>query len=179
MFNVSTLSKEIDFPSVKAIPEEKIKSFWKRFKTFLVYRRKWLVTEDYIIWSEVLQEFIFIPEGFLFDAASVPKPLYSVLSPTGLLLLGACPHDFGYVYNGLIIVDKKIGRLEFKPQDKKTMDNVFRDLCERENGFAIATSVAKIAVHFGGVGNFKKPAEEVPNVLEDFEATFIKHNGGI
>ena len=45
---------------------------------------------------------IVIPEGFVFDGASVPRLLWGLLSPTGLLLIGGLVHDFGYRFDLLV-----------------------------------------------------------------------------
>ena len=39
---------------------------------------------------------IIIPKGFQFDGASIPRPFWGILHPSGLLLIQALVHDFAY-----------------------------------------------------------------------------------
>lgn len=45
---------------------------------------------------------IIVPRGFVTDGASVPRALWWLLSPFGVLLEGGLVHDFGYQYGYLL-----------------------------------------------------------------------------
>ena len=66
--------------------------------------RKWQVVED---WEYDLPggPRVVIPKGFEFDGASIPRPLWFILSPTGLLLIPGLIHDFGYRFDYVWTVD--------------------------------------------------------------------------
>ncbi|HHM06018.1 MAG TPA: DUF1353 domain-containing protein [Gammaproteobacteria bacterium] len=44
---------------------------------------------------------VVMPKGFVCDGASIPRPLWALLSPTGLLLIPGLLHDYGYKYDML------------------------------------------------------------------------------
>lgn len=164
----SILNKKICFPDVRAIPAPKVKTIFEKIKKFLTYRRQWLVREDYVVWSETLKCYIFVPKRFIFDGASVPKFLHSILGPTGVLLLGACPHDEGYCYGGFILADPKFGTLTFINIPKLTMDKVFQELCSKENSLGIVTTLAKLTLTVFGNIAWERCRKENRSLIEDF-----------
>lgn len=172
----SKLTKEIVFPDVRAVPDPKIKGLFKRIKKFLFHRRQWIVISDYIVWSDILKSYIFVPEGFQFDGASVPKIFHSLLGPTGVLLLGACPHDEGYKYGGLILVDHFDGGLTFVPMSKHILDNTFKDLCSKENSLGIVTYLSKLALTNFGFIAWNKYRKENRTLKEDFPQLYLERN---
>ena len=100
--------------------DTKDKPWYKRLYTWLVESRKWELMEDYVIDIGGLYK-IFVPRGFIFDGASVPKLFWPVLSPTGILLVGGLVHDFAYRFAGIIIIDAD--EMVFSPltQDRKSV----------------------------------------------------------
>lgn len=154
------LTKEIHFPITQAIPGKKVKGIFSKLKKFLFYRREFKVWHDHAIWSPLMKEWIFLPKGFIYDGASVPKILHSFLGPTGVLLLGSGPHDEGYKYGGLILFrpfDKGIekalkveGELVYTDIPKPFLDSIFFDLSERESSLGVATFLAWLAVTIFG-----------------------------
>jgi len=110
------------------IPTKDVGS-WKAFKRFFRTRR-WQLNEDFVF--KINNRWCSINAGFEFDGASVPRPFWPILSPTGILLIGGLIHDYGYKYrdipfangNGSIYNNKK----------RKTYDKLMLDISNQVNG---------------------------------------------
>jgi len=161
------LSKKIHFPLIQAQPCQIKKGFFSKIKRFLSFRRLWKTTQDYYCWSEYLGKFIFIPAIFLFDGASVPKLLYSIFSPMGLLLYGALPHDFGYRFKGLFIFNQNKQVVEFQEFDKKELDKIFCELNIQENGMKKSSKTATFSLK-AGIFTWKNYRKVNENVFDAF-----------
>lgn len=166
---LSSLTKVIHFPITQAMhtPVKK-KSFFKRLFNFITYRRKFTVRQDYALWCPYLDQYIFVPDCFIFDGASVPKILNGVYSSTGMLLLGALPHDFGYKYNGLFHVNLETGELFFVLYSKSELDKIFNSLNAYESGMETASNVATGTLSLLGYFAWKKHRKTNSNLYEDF-----------
>jgi len=184
---VRKLTKEIHFPVVQAVPSTLVTGVWPKFKKFLFYRREWKVFTDHVIWSPYKNEWIFLPRGFTYDGASVPKILHSFSDPSGTLLLGAGPHDIGYRYGGLIFFrpfDKGLekglnveGELVYMDIDKSVLDFMFYDLSKRESSLGFLTSLAwLLVILFGKIAwvNERKKRNGINAVRFDFPSYHIK-----
>ncbi len=147
--NLDTLTKDPHFPKIIPLVMPPAKTMRERYKNFFTYRRMFRCSEHYIVWCELLQLWIFIPHGFRYDGASVPKFLNSVYEPTGMLFYGAAPHDFGYRFNGLLLVDPADGGVYFKNLSKSQLDNIFESMCRTESHLVIGSFIAKLGVMFG------------------------------
>lgn len=88
--------------------------------------RQWRLLEDYALGGFVA------PQGFIFDGASVPKVVWNVVSPTGILFLPAIFHDFAYRH-GLLLSDPD--RAEVKVS-RRFADELLRDLALELHGDA-------------------------------------------
>jgi len=91
--------------------------------------RQWELTEDFF-YSINGVDFV-IPKGFICDATSIPKFLRTILSPTGILLVGGLVHDYGYRYTTLRLADGT----ETRSYSQKELDQIFRDINIQVNGF--------------------------------------------
>lgn len=103
------------------IPTKGLNLFQRFLKSFEA--RKWEVIEDYTLYLPWLNENVLVPKGFIFDGASVPRFLWLLVDPTGILFLGSLIHDFGYRYNCLInekfkVIHKNAGQAFFDEQIK-------------------------------------------------------------
>jgi len=58
--------------------------------------RHWRIREDWIFYCDYLKLWVKIPNGFVFDGASVPKALHSLINSTDSLFYGSIIHDFCY-----------------------------------------------------------------------------------
>jgi hypothetical protein len=127
-----------------AIPT-KGKGFWGALWMWFSGKRMWTIAED---WYFTIQgkEYV-IPEGFVFDGASIPKFLHTWLSPTGVLLMGGLVHDYAYKYERLLKADKN----EVTNQmTQKAADIIFRDINIEQNGFHFLNYLAYWALRVGG-----------------------------
>jgi len=170
--NIKDQSGDIHCPIMQAVPTKIENNWFLEIFKFFMFRRKWKIREDYCLWVPELARWIFIPAYFIFDGASVPKLLNGIYSPTGMLLLGAVPHDFGYRYKGLFHIDHN-GKIYFVEYSKKQLDHIFEILNTYESGMAkasyLATKLLGVVGYLGWWGNRKKNKV----LMEDFPEVFV------
>jgi hypothetical protein len=136
----------------------------KRFITHF-QTRKWEITEDYYLYVPWLDEILFIPKGFVFDGASVPRPFWPIMNPTGILLIGGLFHDFGYRYDCFLngtgkIIHSGAGRAFF---DEQIMDiNIYINEIHSMN------TLAWVILRVFGIFTWEKRRDQNANVVEDF-----------
>jgi hypothetical protein len=121
------------------------KGFWGAIWLWIMTVRNWTIIKDF--YYTINGEKYVIPAGFTFDGASVPKFLASFLSPVGVLLIGGLVHDYGYKYKTLLKADKKS---TCGDKDQKWMDETFRDINIKVNGFGFLNYLAYWALRIGG-----------------------------
>ena len=95
---------------------------------------------------------IVLHAGFRFDGASIPRPLWFLLNPIGLLLIQGLIHDYGYRYQQLWKIDasgKKVVPYR-KGESKIYWDRLFWTVGKQVNGMSIVDSLAFLAVFLGG-----------------------------
>jgi hypothetical protein len=83
--------------------KSKTKSVWYDLFEWRMSMRHWIIREDWIFYCDYLKCWIKIPKGFIFDGASVPKILHSIINSTDALFYGAICHDWIYRTDQLII----------------------------------------------------------------------------
>ena len=146
---------DIDTPCMKRIPLPTRNVPWyKRMWRWLAWPLKWEITADYI--QEIGDRTYFIPKGFVFDGASVPRIFWAILSPVGLLLVQGLLHDFAYKYgflwlvklgqNGEIVKKWKFGGGE----QRVFWDTLFHALGALVNGMSVVNWIAWLGVRAGG-----------------------------
>lgn len=123
----------------------------KRLWRWVTTVRQWEVMEN---WEYSLPNGgprIIIPKGFLFDGASIPRPLWGVLSPTGLLLIPGLIHDFGYRYDYLWAreVDGTLYKYG-KGRGQHFWDTIFKDVGKAVNGMVIIDSMGWATLSVAG-----------------------------
>lgn len=136
--------KSAGMPIVKPVPiNTNEKSFLQFLWYWLWYTRKWEIQEKWIFF--IGNKKYYIPKGFIFDGASIPKIFWSYLSPVGLLFIPAIIHDYLYSH----------GRLEGTTTlylNRKESDNLFKDVSETINNTKLLALPAWLAVRmFGGL----------------------------
>ena len=121
------------------------KGFWGAIWMWLTGVRTWEVADDWAF--KIGSTWYVIPQGFIFDGASIPKFLHTWLSPTGVLLMGGLVHDYAYKYATLLKSGKKktMGTIT-----QKKADEIFRDINIEQNGFHLLNKLAYWALRIGG-----------------------------
>ncbi|HCG7109443.1 DUF1353 domain-containing protein [Vibrio alginolyticus] len=118
---------------------------------WISFVRRWKLAENW--YYEYQGHRYVIPKGFEFDGASIPKPLWFLLSPTGLLLVPGLLHDFGYRYMYLWEVDSS-SPTGFKKanqsRDRLEWDDLFHSVSIEVNGMSIISGLALLALKVGG-----------------------------
>lgn len=129
----------IEMPILRPVPipleiiaqvEDKELGFWKRVKAWRKTNRKWEVMEDWYYPGFT------ISKGFVFDGASIPRPLWWFLSPVGLLLIPGLIHDWGYKNDSW--------------NDREMWDRLFRQVIKEITGTTVIPWIAWAAVRLGG-----------------------------
>ena len=124
--------------------------WYKAMWAWLTQPRRWELLEDYILDVPGLG-WILVPAGFIFDGASIPRLLWSFLSPTGLLFIPGLFHDFGYKKNRLIFIDGVEKRYSGRGYKREFWDDLFLTIANHVNGMAPINRVAWAAVRAGGL----------------------------
>lgn len=125
-------------------------NFIFRLFIWIFSTRQWKVCEN---WQYTLRDgtTIVIPEGFIFDGASVPRLFWMLLSPTGLLFIPGLIHDYGYKYNNLIAIDNEETLRDYNSGSGKLFwDKVFRETSIDVNGFVVINYLAWFMLVIGG-----------------------------
>jgi len=152
----------IELPKPRPIPIRTknvniIVALWRWITTI----RNWVVLED---WNYTLPDKtkIYIPQGFVFDGASIPRIFWGILSPVGLLLTPGLIHDYAYKFNQLLCYDETGNKSTYKNKAGRAYwDRLFRKVAIEVNGFKLINSIAWLAlVLFGWIAwNSKRRAE--------------------
>jgi len=142
----------MDMP--KLIPiliKTKDELIWIRIWRWITSVRKWEVTEDWEYKLPDDEPVIVIPKGFIFDGASVPRPLWILLSPTGLLLIPGLIHDFAYRYDYLWALGSSGTAYKYKEKSGRSFwDSMFRRVGLDVNGMAFIDLIARGALFLFG-----------------------------
>lgn len=138
-------------PVLRPIPMPTVNqtSLLNKILVFVFQVRRWRVEEAFIFSHKGKQ--YAVHAGFEFDGASIPKPLWALLSPVGLLLIPGLIHDYGYRYNGIYILDENN-----KPVWDETLstqsdwDELFEEIGKDVNQMPVLNELAKFALWLGG-----------------------------
>jgi hypothetical protein len=138
----------MDMPKLIPIPiETRNKSILIRIWRWITSIRKWELIEDWEFKLPDDEPVIVIPKAFVFDGASIPRPLWGVLSPTGLLLIPGLIHDFAYRYDYLWALDSKGYVYKYKEKSGQWIwDSMFRKVGLEVNGMALIDTLAWLAL---------------------------------
>lgn len=122
---------------------------------WIVEYRRWILMED---WCYELKRggetiTLVIPKDFEFDGASIPRLLWFLLNPIGLLLIPGLIHDYGYKHDQLWRLDEDGSIQPFTHElenGKRHWDSLFWEVGRQVNGFWLLNGLAWAAVVFGG-----------------------------
>lgn len=155
----------IPMPKLEPIqyPTEEVNIFRRAWR-WITYTRKWRVIEDYYFTLPDDAKVV-IPKGFEFDGASVPKPLRSLLSPTGCLFIAGLFHDYGYRYDKLIGVTTGGQFYVYMPTaGKMYWDNLFRKISNQTNGLKHINKAAYVMLALFGFWSWNKHRGRIPKL---------------
>ena len=147
-------------PNLRPLPiPTKNKSYWGRVLAWIFDVRRWELTQDWYFQfkdDEGNDLKIVLHKGFIFNGASIPRPLWALLSPVGLLLLPGLIHDYGYKYDQLWrMVDEEILPYKYMA-GRDYWDDLFKKIGKQVNGFTLINYVAWLGIKLGGGRAFKK-----------------------
>ncbi len=106
--------------------------------------RLWLLDADFIYASPLLNTTVTVPEGFICDLNSIPRPFWSFAPPTDFPHAGIV-HDFLYRY-----------KLVPRPE----ADAVYREALGACGAGPVRRFIRYWGVRLGGRCAYNKPAEE-------------------
>lgn len=148
------------YPKLEPVPiHTKGLSFFMKIWVWLFSVRKWKVVEDWEFDTTLDNRSItvFIHKGFVFDGASIPRPLWWLLSPIGVLLIPGLVHDYVYRYRYITFIDKKTRiKNRIYNSDHKYWDLLFRDVSVQINECNVISYGAWIALLVFGKSAWKK-----------------------
>jgi hypothetical protein len=116
--------------------------------------RQWRVMEDWYLDCTPLGIKFFIPKGFIFNGASVPRIFSNLYPATGYLFIAALIHDYIYAMAFYLEMakDEKTKKWSLKVEtDRGAADEMFKVIANwlyKENWFK--TALAKTALVIGG-----------------------------
>jgi len=92
-----------ELPNVRPLPLVNPHAPWRKRVVACLSKTQYRFTSNYFTYSPGLGAWIFIPRNFVYDMASVPRPLSLLFMPSGVWAYPAGPHDFGYRFAGLFL----------------------------------------------------------------------------
>jgi len=120
--------------------------------------RKWKLLENFNfeIFVDNSTIIVTIPKGYIFDGASIPRPFWFLLSPTGLLLIPALIHDYGYCFDQLW--EERNGKyFPFKKYAGRVFwDKLFWKIGGDVNNVPVIDFISFLGVYFFGIFTWKK-----------------------
>jgi len=129
-------------------------------------RRKYLLKEGYVYgWlGEASRKRIYVPSGFEYDGASVPRGAWTFIgmTPDGLHRAGALVHDFIYKYGGILPSDSYARMINGQWTNslyqfsRKEADNLFLKMMAQAGVTKIRRTLAYWAVRMFGWSSWEK-----------------------
>lgn len=94
--------------------------------TYITEEGNWVLAEDYRVqvhWNQKgrwVSQWVTVPGGFIFDLASIPRPVWSLIAPFELSLVAPLIHDYLYRNLGEMSPGKFVSR--------EDTDSIFHEL---------------------------------------------------
>ena len=137
--------------------------------TWIFSVRKWQVMEAFEYEDKQNNITYVIPAGFVFDGASIPRALWAILSPIGLLLVPGLLHDFGYKYDGIFVKTQQNEEPQWSTdiKGKEAWDKLFERVGNEVNGIEVLNAIATFGLYVGGFAawnNWREQKEPPPKM---------------
>lgn len=163
--------KKIEAPIVRPImPNTKHKNWFKKVYRMITRKINYEVMEDYSLYLPFIDVTLFIPKGFKFDGASIPKFLWPILAPIDVLLITAVFHDFAYRYK-TYLTDS--GCLYLMDADRKVYDVMFKNISYYTNGLGVTSYLSYLMLRIFGYFAWKENRKDRRRVKKDFPNVVI------
>ena len=151
-----------DMPLLRPVPIPTKNCSWgRRILVWLYEPRQWELAKE---WTYELDPgtHIIIPQGFRFDGASVPRPLWVLLNPSGLLLIPGLIHDYGYRYALLWQINMRTRAVTVYAQNEPRIfwDQLLYKVGQQTNGILPVNCLVFLAAYLGGCGIWKRHREK-------------------
>lgn len=175
---VDTFLKGFDLPLMKPVPlpiPEPVAwwNIWGKIKNLFqrAQPRRWEIMEDYSFYVPWLNTTIWIPKGFIFDGASIPRLLWPFMAPTGVMFIAGLFHDFGYRYNSW--ADENNEPI-YHGAGKEFFDDQIERMGTYINDITVIPNVCWFGLVIGGWKTWNTRRKENAQVQEDFPSKIIK-----
>lgn len=124
--------------------------------TFITYRNRWRLTEDYIFLCPVTNCKCVVPKNFILDFASMPFFIRWIpaLAKTGILIRNSVPHDFIYRHGFLFRVNGELGSGHRIFISRKIGDRIFREYGIQQTGAKMVNRIAYYILRVFGYFNY-------------------------
>lgn len=161
---------------VETVPWDRSGSYLRRVLRWLRYTRQWRFSKD---WYFRLFDgaWVKIPKGFILDGASIPKPFRSLLSPTGILFIAGCFHDYAYKYDKLIGIKAGdlgdgsfivIGELDYQPGAGRVYwDWMFKQITRQISGLYLIPNITYTLLVLFGWFSWNKHRKQDKTQMEE------------
>jgi len=146
--------REALLPETRILPSINPLDPWIKRVFCITKKTQYIVTRDYFTFVPKYNIWIFIPKNFVYDLASVPRPLTLFFSPSGPWAYGSGPHDFGYRFGGLIISPAPSVPYSFVEMDKSEVDDIFLILSDKSNNLPVLNRLATATLRTLGTINY-------------------------
>ena len=138
-------------PKLRPVPiPSKNCSFFTKILVWFFKVRQWDLAAHWVFTLTDGTDIV-IPKGFRFDGASIPRPFWAILSPTGLLLIPGLIHDYGYKHNHIWKrgKDNKVSKYK-QGAGKSYWDKLFLEVGKQVNGFTVVDFIAWLGIVISG-----------------------------
>ena len=141
----------ITMPSITALPlNTEGLNWYQSLKVWLTTSRQWELNEDFEYYLPGVGTII-IPQGYIFDGASIPRIFRWFFSPVGILFIPSIVHDHGYEFKCVMVREEGTGAIvvwgEF---NRKHWDDLFRRMAIETNGMKIINQISWAALRTSG-----------------------------
>lgn len=158
-------------PVIRPLVTDTTGAWYKRLYKWCSRTVQYEVMEDYYYKLPKTEITVYIPKGFVFDGASIPKFLWPIIAPIDVLIIPAVIHDFGYKYNTLITAD---GFFYLKNAGRAAFDELFKNLSLSTNGLKITSTLAYNSIAIFGIIPWNQKRKDNRKIRKDFPELIIK-----